>query len=464
MRKATLVLATSVAFLLFGVSTSYAGTKKSVQIPSASSVASGSGAAVRNGNSLSVPGALQGEFIPGDSGLKGTPFKVLPTIDFSIPRTLTQAKNLLKAGGVAGLVGSVAFAALLDSVDAVIEEGGTVTKTSLIPTTTLSMYWCMNQNISNCNKNSSSYLQKHYATPTSAIFDYLSQSNLGLCSYSTVTSTSTHNHYAVIYSNATKGCSYGMTSNIHMYRHGSCPAGSTYSEDQKQCLVPNGQVPLEESDYLQMDVFANQQNAEWLKGLLKDTCEGSLSPGACFEQMKDMSALSGPPVVSGPSLITTKVTPSGTTTTETKTDYKITYGDNFFIWAPSKTTTTINPDGTTEVETEEETAEEEPTEEEPNIAIEDAYAPVVEKYNDIAGGVGDLEGNMSFINYGPWYSFGGNCTPITLNLPVMGVYTIDHCPYVINWIRPTLGFLFAVWTWLHCFSLWRETVQNARPI
>jgi hypothetical protein len=453
MRKAALVLATSVAFLLFVVPNSYAGIKKKVQLPTSQSVANGSGIPVKSGTTLSIPGSLQGEFIPGDNPSRSTPIKVLPTIDFSIPRTINAAKNLLK-NNVATIVIGGTISALLAGVGYLIEEseaGPIITKpsdTSSPISPDSQSYWCRSDATGNTCQDG-----LKFATALAAIKhdrEVRAPYAPEITSISCTSQTS---------------CRGYADSFFYAGRIGSCPGG--WLSSGGPCSDnPSPRIPVTSSDIDSglIDSFANAQNSEWLRDLLRESCAGSISPASCFEDLKDNVSLSGPSTVTGPSSLSTTVGPGGTTTKETKTTFGITYGSDYFIYAPTTTTTTVNPDGTTEVETEEPAPEEEPAEEELDSTIGDPYAPVVDKYNDIAGGVGDLEGNMSFINYGPWYSFGGACSPITLNLPVMGFYTIDHCPYVIDWIRPTLGFLFAVWTWLHCFSLWRETVQNARPI
>lgn len=445
MRKATLVLATSVAFLLFAVPNSYAGIKKKVQLPAAQSVANGSGVPVKSGSSLSIPGDLQQEYIPADNFSRSTPFKVLPTIDFSIPRTIEHSKGFLKNNAASIVVGGV-IAGMIAGLDWVMSPENTSIqkkqKVPVLPVDQNSYYW------------KTAGYNHQGATPKAA-----AEASRAANGWLSVVSCDPHTATRWVCTIATNTGSF----NIEVHRQGiNCPPNSTYDLYLGVCTSEQ-YAPILESDYDLIDAYVNAQNSDWLRGLLRESCNGSLAPDRCFEDLKDNTTLSGPSTVSGPSTLTTTTGPNGVTSKENKTDFKITYGSDYFIYAPTTTTTTINPDGTTEVETEE-PAEEEPSEEEIDATIGDPYAPVVDKYNDIAGGLGDLEGNMSFINYGPWYSFGGACSPITLNLPVMGVYTIDHCPYVIDWIRPTLGFLFAVWTWLHCFALWRETLQNARPI
>ncbi len=107
--------------------------------------------------------------------------------------------------------------------------------------------------------------------------------------------------------------------------------------------------------------------------LLKETCNGSLNPDACFQEMNDHAEgikkkLSGPATVAGPTTTTTtnSTSPSGVSsqavTTKT-TNFNITYGDTYFDFQ-KKTTTSVSVDGAPASETEEEEGEE-PTEEIP---------------------------------------------------------------------------------------------------
>lgn len=438
MRKATLVLATSVAFLLFVVPNSYAGIKKKVQLPTSQSVANGSGVPVKSGNTLSIPGELQQEYIPADNFSRSTPIKVLPTIDYSIPRTINAVKDGLRLN-LGDIALTATIAGLIAGVGWIIDNS---TPVPILKKPSPTNYESQPVNIYGSGFRP---LQCGFgSTLAPGIYVEDSQSPV---------------FYKIFTLPGSPGSGWAYVNNCDTFGWATKEVPGGYAG-----LPQNSPQPVTDADFSTIDAYVNAQNADWLRDLLRDACSGSIAPDRCFEDLKDNVSLSGPSTVNGPSTFTTTSSPSGTATKETKTTFQITYGSDYFVYAPTTITTTVNPDGTTEVETEEPAPEEEPTEEELDSTIGDPYAPVVDKYNDIAGGVGDLEGNMSFISYGPWYSFGGACSPISLNLPVMGFYTIDHCPYVIDWIRPTLGFLFAVWTWLHCFSLWRETVQNARPI
>lgn len=101
-------------------------------------------------------------------------------------------------------------------------------------------------------------------------------------------------------------------------------------------------------------------NPDWLKSLLEASCEGSLSPGRCYDELTSLAdQLKGPSSVKGPSSSTTSTYTrpdgtTGTTNTTTETNYTINYGPNYFDYSKT-TTTTTSKDGekpTTTTETE----------------------------------------------------------------------------------------------------------------
>lgn len=135
--------------------------------------------------------------------------------------------------------------------------------------------------------------------------------------------------------------------------------------------------PLTEADYATIDPWLNKQSAAWLQDLLKDVCEASPSPGACYDSMVTQAKLIGPATVAGSTKTTTSTftKPDGTTGTRTQTEqgtYNITYGPNY--WDFSTTTKTVNyEDGTktgesTEAETPDVTDEQPADEEDDEVA------------------------------------------------------------------------------------------------
>ncbi|AOE85583.1 hypothetical protein [Pseudomonas sp. TCU-HL1] len=455
MRRAALVLAASAAFLFSGVS--IAATKVPVKMPSARAVANGGGQAVKDGDRVRVPGDGQTEYIqatPG--GTKGTPVKVIPTIDYSIPRTITQTKNLLKANVGQIVVGGV-IAGMVAGLDWVMGEGGQVKKKEQsvggLPVSTTGNTFAPDQIC--------------YQKPASQTLGKVT------------TTTNNGVLYAVIVSPSVGSASglpsgYQFNNNCTQQSNGYTYNAQGYWPQSGHKVIALTDIqttltPLAEADYSKVDTFVNGQAADWLKNLLKESCEGSNNPDGCFDSLVDQSALSGPTYVSGPRSSTLVSGPGGVKQVETQTNFNIKYGPNYFTWNAVTQTTTVNPDGTTETETTtegEEETEEQPQEEEDlePPSLDDAYKPVIDKYDSIAQDIEDVDGLASGINYAPWYSFGGACHEIEAELPVIGMWRTAYCPYIENMVRPVLAFLFFLFTWHRCYSMWQEAVRVGRPI
>ena len=336
---------------IFSIGVAEAATRKSVTLPSSQSVATGNGATSRSGDLLGKEGAaLEGEYIPGATLDKSLPVKIIPRIDFSIPTTINAAKNLLK-GGVQGMVLSAALQGMLDSVGAVIDDGGKVVKVSTAtaqPVSSSDYVWKVS-NVTNS-----------FTTPTEA------------CDYFRTTRTSYVSSEARFVSDAQFAC-WGTTlsgASIHYTdasRYGTtCPIDSVWDSASGSCQTNQGFMELSSSDWDSMGQFANGQPADWLGGLLKDVCSSGPNPPSCFESLKASSALSGPAEVSAPTTTSTQTytKPDGTTGTKvttTNTKYAIKYGDNYYDYSKtsivnvsqdgqpvSSETTTESPDVTEE--------------------------------------------------------------------------------------------------------------------
>ncbi|MNZ29793.1 hypothetical protein D3C78_470470 [compost metagenome] len=449
MKKAALVLATSVAFFL-SVASAQAATRKHVPMPSASSYAQGGGTASKSGNTLSITGgAIEGEYLPGSSLDKTVPIPIIPRIDYSIPRTFAQAKN---AFGLtpAAMAATLGGAALMDGVDWVMHEGQVMKPILNDP------------NTSNWTASTTTYAWYLYDTPfgyyktaVEACDIYRSTTRPGV-ELKKVSST----QFDCVKPGTTQGTIIRLEGTI------TCPTGSSYNSDFGACYGPDlgtTPTPVTEADWSQAETFVNAQTAEWISNLLRDSCTGSLAPESCFEQLKDGSALSGPSTVQGPVTTSTTTSPSGTTTKTTATNFSITYGPTYYDYRKTTTSTTTYPDGTTEQSTEQES--EEPTEEEAPVELSDAYKPVVEKYDEIATGVGTPQSGIPMLPvYSPWYSFGGACVDLQLVLPVMGTYTIAYCQYIYDYVRPVLSFLLVLFTWFTCYYMVVQTLRDGRPV
>lgn len=172
------------------------------------------------------------------------------------------------------------------------------------------------------------------------------------------------------------------------------------------CVDPAGAVfsDITDSDLSALDPWLNQQSAEWLSGLIREQCNGSSSPDACYDDMRDYSqdTLEGPSSIAGPSktVTSTYTKPDATTGTSqqvTNTRYDITYSPTYFDIKTTNTTTTTTDGLVTETTTEEDTTTpQEGTEEEqePEYTFADSQLPEVtpfyeQKYPDGFQGVWD---------------------------------------------------------------------------
>lgn len=120
-------------------------------------------------------------------------------------------------------------------------------------------------------------------------------------------------------------------------------ATRTISIDEVQSL----KTDVTDSDLNQLDPWVSAQTAPFLRDLLKATCEGSLAPQACYDDLQKQSKaiITGPASVQGPKQTTTGTynRPDGTlgnTSTTTNTTYNIRYGDSYFDYDTVTTTTT----------------------------------------------------------------------------------------------------------------------------
>lgn len=240
---------------------------------------------------------------------------------------------------------------------------------------------------------------------------------------------------------------------------------------------PTPSVPFDETHFANLeDALRRVPNSDWYKDLIQQSCAGSSSPGQCYDSLTSWAPLQGPATQSGPvvSTTTTTTTPGGaptTTTTSMQNHYTYNYNTNNYNYSVRTTTkTTANGSTTTQDTVEDPVEGQEPEEEgpddevEPDLDLGDAWKPVYDGYQDIENKIGSTPDLQSLPSHSPWYSFGGGCSPLNLNLPVIGQYRIDYCPFINDYVRPTLGFLFAVFTFSHIFGIWRETTMQVRPM
>lgn len=465
MKRAALVLATSVALFICAVGSANATTRKYVSMPSNGSVVSGGGA-VKSGDSLVVTGQpLEGEYIPSSygGGSKGTKLPVKPNYDYSIPRTLKGMTSTLR-GGVVGIGLTLGLEWMLDQVGGFIDENGQPVKPGEETQPTKSLYWCYQTNPANCLDSTSNTNYKKYATALDALLALgAAYTTYEYDSHTLWFNSDIQAQGKLNLRNKTTGAILTLNS-IPINRHGQCELGYTYSSQRTTCVKASGTVPLTDADYEIMEAAAAAKDSEWLKDRLRDHCEGSLSPESCYESLRDSVSLSGPSSVIENGPTSTTVGPTGTTTTTAKTDISITYGDNYYDYRKTSTVVKTNPDGTTETTTETEPEETTEDEAEKMPEVTDLYKPYIDKLKTIETDVAVAPGVTAPIGYSSWYAFGGGCSEISAELPVIGSWQTNYCPLINDWVRPVLAFIFVMFTWHYCRSLWSEAVTKARPM
>lgn len=462
MKRATLVLATSVALFLSGASIhASAATRKSVTLPADRAVFTSSNTTLKFGDSLRVGAPLEGEFIPSSfMGSKGTKLPAKVSYDYSIPRTIKGMTGSLKGGGLVGIGLTVGLQYMLDQVGALIDESGqpvVITQSDTPVSDSNSYAW-----------GNSGLTPNKYLTPESACKAIMAAQygTTGTFRYNRTDYSPAATSAKCIAHRATNPNDLSVLFSVNRFGS-SCPIGASYDPARGACYMPSGPQPLSDAHYDLMEAAARAKDSDWLRDRLKEHCEGSLKPQSCYESLRDSVQLTGPSEINVPGTSTTTTGPNGITTTNTNTKITITYGDSWYTYNRATTTTITNPDGSTETKTEadpEEVVEEDKPQEEQMPEISDAYKPYIDKLNDIKTDVAAPPSVVSPIGYSSWYSFGGGCSEITVNLPIMGTWSTAYCPYIYSWVRPILAFLFVVFTWHYCRELWSEAVVQARPM
>jgi hypothetical protein len=243
----------------------------------------------------------------------------------------------------------------------------------------------------------------------------------------------------------------------------SCPADSGFDSSTGTCRASMLLDPSE-SQWASMEDFAAAQNSDFVRDMVEKSCEGSLAPARCFDEMSDWGDLIGPSSQVGPAktTVTTTKNADGTTsvtTTTTQNRYEYNYGDNHYNYS----TTTKVTETTDGVTTEKETSDgglpapgEEPseTEEDESHSFADTAMPAVpsfyeQQYPDGLAGVWDDASAqvknsefMLFLN-GFIPSFSGSCPSFGLSFNIAswasyGSIGFSSLCYVFDFIKVIL--------------------------
>lgn len=451
MRKATLVLATSVAFLVSGAAFAATGSRTSTISSAADLILKGT-MTDANG-SLRVQSAVSGTYIP--AGVAASTEVAIATRTAGTIAKSAVATAVKAAARVNGAVFAAqgAIAAATAAVDWIQKDGSYVKKINT-PGGEVSTDSSKGEYVWEFNDNRGSF----YSSATSACQIYKAR---GFDS-------------AVVSKYISAGqavCTItykGDSTDLIMSRSGNyCPSGATYNTSIGGCTAASSVTynPLTESDYNDLGNWVQQQDGTFVRQAAIEGCYLSVNPEACFQSVVPDRQLTGPSTVTGSPTTTSKTitttSPDGTTTTGTATTTttpaaNVTYNNNTtnnISYNTYDKTVTKNPDGSITETTSDEGGP-------PNVPdlTDKPFEPIGGLPADIAA-TGATGASLPFL---AWFSMGGQCREHTFMLPVLGALTTNYCPIHEAYVRPFLYFIFSVWTFMYCFQIWRESTVRVR--
>ncbi|MDH4569031.1 hypothetical protein E8E95_20310 [Pseudomonas sp. BN414] len=219
------------------------------------------------------------------------------------------------------------------------------------------------------------------------------------------------------------------------------------------CTPPGAKTPFNDADYQQLEnALAQVNNSEWLRDLVKASCDGSTNPEGCYNDLIAQRKLLGPGMQMGPKYSTTTTTtnPDGSTSTTTTTSqnrYDYSYGDDYYDFSTTTKTDTTKDGQTSSTETsdaqpegEEPSEEQQPEEQEPEYTFQDSELPEItpfyeQKYPDGFDGVwndakADFE-NSEFVSFMQSFvpSFSGTCPSWSMNFAIGALANFGTIPF-----------------------------------
>lgn len=443
MRKATLVLATSVAFLVSGAAFAVTGSRTST-ISSASDLVK-NGTIVDAAGNLVFESAKSGVYIPAGATASTEVAVATKTVGTVAKAAVGNAvKAAVRANGAVIAVNG-AIAAATAAVDWLKKDGSYVKKSSGGTAVQDSRYfWTQSQNGTG----------DRYSTATEACLAYGSNHEFGGIQMA-------NSYTARCLIKDQPGAAFAT-----FYSYSStCPDGSTFNSSIGGCFGPGGTSPLTESDYNDLGDWVQQQDGTFVRQAAIEGCYLSVNPDACFDSVVPDRKLTGPSTVTGTPVTTSKTvsttSPDGTVTTGTSTTTTtpaatVTYNNqtnNNVTYNTYNKTITKNPDGSTTEETSDEGGP-------PNVPdlTSTAFGPI----DGLPADIIDTGAKGSSLPFFSWFSMGGQCKEHTFQLPVVGALTTNYCPIHEAYVRPFLYFIFSVWTFIYCFQIWRESTVRVR--
>lgn len=378
---------------------------------------------------------------PGTSKQKVT---VKPTLKVDPKKAAKSMIGGLR-GGVPGVVASAAASAIIAAVDGVIDDSVIkVPSLEEVPTDPGSghYYWL--------SPVTGGYYGTRHSSAAAACVASVDTSNItyvGMVevSQSAFTCRYFYNHMPDNFS----------PSFIVERRGNSCPVGSNFVNGA--CSV-TGFADPSPSDWDMMEQWAAARNSDFVRDMVRASCDGSNAPARCYDEMSDWGHLQGPASQTGTPQVTTTTTknPDGTTSTTTTTvqnRYEYNFGPNYYNYT---TTTKIiqNTDGeVTETETTDGVPTDTPTQEEESTdyTFNDTEFPEVpsfyeRKYPDGLDGVWqqaradvDQSAFMQFL-HGFVPSFSGSCPTFGLGFNIAswanyGTVQFSSICYVLDFVK-----------------------------
>lgn len=453
------------ALILLFCADTYAVTRKTVNHgQSKESVIKGSGASFQtpNGDAAYFGQDYVDEHTAGrrfnvndnPSGISGDDLRakqkvtVKPTLRVN-PRTAAKAMTGAMRGGVPGVVASAAAAVIVDAIDGVIEDSQVKVPSIIVhdrenPT---DYFWRGSNDPSSFHPSPQAACQAAWPLNTAytANYDYI-----GFQISPNGNSAACQGRHRTL----------GITNNnISVNRYGStCPIGSSFDSILGVCTSTGSLQSPTQAQWDTMEAFASARNSDFVRDMVRASCEGSNAPARCYDEMSDWGDLQGPASQTGTPQVTTTTTknPDGTTSTTTTTvqnRYEYNFGPNHYNYSTT-TKTTKNTDGiVTETETSDGIPTDNPTQEEESAdySFSDTEFPEVpsfyeQKYPDGLSGVWqqaradvDQSAFMQFLQ-GFVPSFSGSCPSFGLGFNIAswanyGNIQFSSICYVLDFVK-----------------------------
>lgn len=437
MRKATLVLATSVAFLFSGAAFAVTGSR-TVNPTSASDLYS-AGSFVNDAGVLKVQSPVSGTYIPAGTSASqevSVPVKTIATVNKGKVAATVRAAVKSAPGSI---IASAALNAAVEAVGGLIEDGQVV------------------------RKNSSAASGEFYQANDSYGPDQKSACDTAAKGWFGGTTGEYRQNFP---SQGSDACIFQSGGYVSITKT-QCPSGNYMDFGKQRCVSgtpPATSTPWTEGDYNDLGTWVQGQDGTWIKEGARESCM-ILGGPACLDNTLDDKIISGPSTITGAPTTTTKTVSTtnpdgsvttGTATTTTTPGASVTYNNNTtnnIQYNTYEKTVTKNPDGsTTETNTDEGMPD-----------VPDWLTPSLKPLKDLPDIIKNQGPEGSSVPYTSWFDLGGGkCKEIEFDLPVIGHVSSTFCDMYYKYVHPALYFLFSVWTWHSCFQIFRESATRVR--